>query len=68
MEERNSPVVFQRLHSIEVSEAGMIVVADCMHVSGAIRGSAPNEERNPRSSSEPEAEQPASSSSGKKLP
>lgn len=74
MVQRNSPVFFERLHSIEFSDAGVIVVADCMHVSGAIPVPVPvsvpvpvpNEGRNSRSSSELEAEQPALSSSGKK--
>lgn len=55
-------------HSIEVIDNGMIVTADCLHVTGSILELAPSAERNPRPNSEPAAVQPAPSSLSKKGP
>lgn len=57
---------FEGLHSIEISDAGVTVVADCMYVTGTSPGSAPSEGRNPRPSKGPEAEQPVPRKRGKK--
>lgn len=63
---QNKTCLVEGVQFFEIGDAGAVLVADVLHVTGFIRESAPNAGRNPRPSSELEAELPMLSSEDSK--